>query len=63
MFRHDDYYYMTYTNNVNVTLWRSRSLTDWAEAESKTIFHPEPNQAYSTDLWAPRSTKSTEAGG
>jgi len=53
MFRHDDYYYMTYTNNVNVTLWRSKSLTDWASAESKTIFQPEPNMPYSTDLWAP----------
>jgi GH43 family beta-xylosidase len=53
MFRHGDFYYMTYTNNVNITLWRSKSLTDWAGAESKTIFKPEPNKPYSTDLWAP----------
>ncbi|CAN9329757.1 unnamed protein product [Alternaria alternata] len=53
MFRHEDYYYMTYTNNVNITLWRSKSLTDWSTAESKTIFQPPPDQPYSTDLWAP----------
>jgi GH43 family beta-xylosidase len=44
---------MTYTNNENVTLYRSDVLTDWNEAESKLIFKPPPGLNYSTDLWAP----------
>lgn len=53
MFRHEDYYYLTYTNNVDITLFRSKSLTDWAGAESKLVFKPPPGMNYSTDLWAP----------
>ncbi|KAF1848369.1 glycoside hydrolase family 43 protein [Cucurbitaria berberidis CBS 394.84] len=53
MFRHGDYYYLTYSNNVNVTLFRSKSLTDWDGAESKLVFAPPPGMNYSTDLWAP----------
>jgi GH43 family beta-xylosidase len=53
VFRHNDYYYMTYTNNENITLYRSNVLTDWNNAESKLIFKPEPGFNYSTDLWAP----------
>jgi GH43 family beta-xylosidase len=53
VFRHDGYYYMTFTNNVNVTLYRSAVLTDWNKAESKLVFQPPPGFNYSTDLWAP----------
>lgn len=53
MFRHDDHYYMTYTNNEDITLYRSNVLTNWNNAESKLIFKPPPGLNYSTDLWAP----------
>jgi GH43 family beta-xylosidase len=53
VFRHDGHYYMTYTNNDNITLYRNDVLTDWNNAESKLIFKPEPGFNYSTDLWAP----------
>ncbi|KAF1930239.1 glycoside hydrolase family 43 protein [Didymella exigua CBS 183.55] len=53
VFRHNDYYYMTYTNNENITLQRSKVLTDWNNAESKLLFKPPPGMNYSTDLWAP----------
>lgn len=53
IFRHEKYYYLTYTNNVDITLFRSQSLTDWAGAESRLVFKPPPGMNYSTDLWAP----------
>lgn len=53
VFRYDDHYYMTFTNNDNITLYRSKILTDWNNAESKLLFAPPPGMNYSTDLWAP----------
>ncbi|KAF2876763.1 glycosyl hydrolase [Massariosphaeria phaeospora] len=50
---HDNYYYMTYTTNDNITLLRSRVLTDWNNAEQKLLFKPPPGLNYSTDMWAP----------
>ncbi|KAF1983564.1 glycoside hydrolase family 43 protein [Aulographum hederae CBS 113979] len=47
------YYYMTYTTNSDITLLRSKILSNWDSAESKVIFQPEPGMNYSTDLWAP----------
>ncbi|KAF2154936.1 glycoside hydrolase family 43 protein [Myriangium duriaei CBS 260.36] len=46
-------YLMTYTTNDNITLLRSSSLTDWNNAEVKSVFTPPPGLNYSTDLWAP----------
>ncbi|KAF2742724.1 glycoside hydrolase family 43 protein [Sporormia fimetaria CBS 119925] len=51
--RHGDYYYMTYTTNSDITLLRSRILTNWNNADRKTLFLPPPGQNYSTDIWAP----------
>ena len=48
---------MTYTTNDNITLLRSRSLTDWNSAESKLLLSPKPGLAYSTDIWAPEVHK------
>ncbi|KAH7115151.1 alpha-N-arab-like proteininofuranosidase [Dendryphion nanum] len=53
VFRHGNYYYMTYTTNEDITLLRSRKLTDWNNAEQKLIFKPSPGLNYSTDIWAP----------
>lgn len=51
-----DWYLFTCTTNDNITLWRSRSLTDnWDHAESRVVFSPDPTsgEPWSTDLWAP----------
>ncbi|KAK7709508.1 hypothetical protein SLS57_008712 [Botryosphaeria dothidea] len=53
VFRHNDYYYLMYTNSVNITLLRSAILTDWNNAESKLLFQPPEGTNYSTNLWAP----------
>jgi len=44
---------MTYSLNDNITLFRTKTLTNWNNAESKLLFLPEPGQPYSTDIWAP----------
>lgn len=52
--RHSDgYYYMTVTTGVNVTLWRSRSLTGLGAGQRKTAWTPPPTGAVTKDLWAP----------
>ncbi|KAI1864071.1 hypothetical protein JX265_007367 [Neoarthrinium moseri] len=53
-----DWYLFTYTTNDNITLKRSRFLTDnWDDAETRTVFNPDPiadkGQPWSTSLWAP----------
>lgn len=40
MIRHDGYYYLLYTNGANITIYRSPTLTDWANAEMKAAFVP-----------------------
>ncbi|KAI0474138.1 alpha-N-arabinofuranosidase 2 [Xylariaceae sp. FL0804] len=50
------WYLLTYSTNDNVTLKRSRYLTDnWDEAESRVVFNPDPASGapWATDLWAP----------
>lgn len=55
----DDWYLFTYTTNDNITLRRSRSLTDnWDDAEARVVFSPDSSgedagQPWSTDIWAP----------
>lgn len=51
--RHQNYYYMTYTTNDNITMLRSSTLTNWNNADIRVIFDPPKAQNYSTDLWAP----------
>ncbi|KAI1205675.1 glycoside hydrolase family 43 protein [Annulohypoxylon truncatum] len=52
----EDWYLFTYTTNTNITLRRSRYLTDnWDNAESRVVFNPDANsgEPWSTSLWAP----------
>ncbi|KAH8660108.1 glycosyl hydrolase [Xylariales sp. PMI_506] len=54
----EQWYLLTYTTNDNITLKRSKTLTDnWDNAEIRTVFNPDPvadeGQPWSTDLWAP----------
>lgn len=52
----EDWYLFTYTTNSNITLKRSRYLTDnWDNVESRVVFNPDPTsgEPWSTSLWAP----------
>ncbi|KAF1809010.1 alpha-N-arab-like proteininofuranosidase [Eremomyces bilateralis CBS 781.70] len=49
----DGLYYMILSANNGLELLRSPRLTDWNNAESRTIFTPPPGTNYSTDIWAP----------
>jgi GH43 family beta-xylosidase len=52
--RHDDgYYYMNATTGVDVTLWRSTSLTGIAGGEKKVIWTPPRTGPTSKNIWAP----------
>lgn len=43
---HEGWYYMTYTENTNVTILRSQTLTDWNQAEAKLAFNTTANTSY-----------------
>jgi GH43 family beta-xylosidase len=47
-----NYYYMN-TTGKNLTLWKTRDITDLANAEKKVVWSPEPGKDWSKDLWAP----------
>ncbi|KAI0169997.1 glycoside hydrolase family 43 protein [Hypoxylon sp. FL1284] len=52
----EDWYLFTYSTNTNITLKRSKYLTDnWDDAESRVVFNPDPEsgEPWSTSLWAP----------
>lgn len=47
------YYYYTHTTGVNITVWKSPTLTGLDTAEKKIIWSPPSGQPYSSDIWAP----------
>ncbi len=52
--RHTDgYYYMTVTTGVNVTLWRSKSLSGLGAGEKKVVWEPPANGTNASNIWAP----------
>jgi GH43 family beta-xylosidase len=46
-------YYYTHTVGDRITIWKTADLADLKTAQSKTIFLPPPNTAFSKQLWAP----------
>lgn len=46
------YFYMN-TTGKNLTIWKTRDITDLAHAEKKVVWTPPAAGAYSQDLWAP----------
>lgn len=50
------YYYMN-TMGKNITLWKTRDITDLQHAEKRVIWTPPPQKAYSYQLWAPELHK------
>lgn len=47
------YYYYMNTTHSDLTLWRTRDLSDLKDAESKVVWTPTPGTSSSTDIWAP----------
>jgi hypothetical protein len=46
------YYYMNATG-ANLTVWKTRDLSELHHAEKKILWTPEPGQSWSHDIWAP----------
>ena len=52
--RHDDgYYYYTQTTGSDISLWRTKDLTDLENAERKVVWSPDPGAGNGSHLWAP----------
>jgi GH43 family beta-xylosidase len=49
----DGFYYYMNTTGRNLTLWKTRDITDLAHAEKKVVWTPPAEGPYSHDLWAP----------
>jgi GH43 family beta-xylosidase len=47
------YYYYTNTTGRNITLWKTKNITDLKSAEKKVIWIPPSKGAYSKEIWAP----------
>jgi len=46
------YYYMNTTGH-NLTVWKTRDITDLAHAEKKVVWTPPADGQYSKEIWAP----------
>lgn len=51
--KHDGYYYYTHTVGNAIQIWKSRSLTDMAGAESAVVWQPPADGPNSKEIWAP----------
>jgi GH43 family beta-xylosidase len=49
----NSYYYYTNTTGRNLTLWKTRDMTDLRDAEKKIVWTPELGKPWSRDVWAP----------
>jgi GH43 family beta-xylosidase len=52
-FYKDSFYYYTHTTGHNITIWKTKNLSDLPKAVSKVIFTPPIGTMYSKNLWAP----------
>ena len=49
----DGFYYYMQTTGRNLTIWKTRDLTNLKSAEKKVVWVPPPSGAYSKEVWAP----------
>lgn len=49
----DGFYYYMNSTGTNLTVWRTRDITDLRDAEKKVVWTPPASGAYSHDIWAP----------
>jgi len=50
---HDNYYYYMNTTGKNLTIWKTKDITDLKGAEKKIVWTPLAIGPYSHDIWAP----------
>lgn len=50
---HDGFYYYMQTTGTNLTIWKTRDITDLRDAERKIVWNPPASGPYSHDIWAP----------
>ena len=49
----DGFYYYMNTTGKNLTIWKTKDITQLARAEKKVVWTPPPDGADSKELWAP----------
>ena len=49
----DGFYYYMNTTGKNLTIWKTRDITDLAHAEKKIVWTAPSEGPYSHDIWAP----------
>ena len=47
------YYYYMNTTGTNLTLWKTKDITDLRDAEKKVVWSPESGKPWSRAVWAP----------
>ena len=47
------YYYYMNTTGRNLTLWKTRDISDLRDAAKKVVWTPEPDKPWSKGVWAP----------
>jgi GH43 family beta-xylosidase len=50
---HNGFYYYMNSMGKNLTIWKTRDVTDLAHAEKKVVWTPPETGPYSHELWAP----------
>ena len=50
---HGGFYYYMNTTGRNLTVWKTRNITDLAHAEKKVVWTPPAEGPYSKEIWAP----------
>lgn len=50
---HEGYYYYTHTTGANITLWKTRSLSQLGSAPRKVVWTPPATGPNARDIWAP----------
>ncbi|NID10190.1 glycoside hydrolase family 43 protein [Fibrivirga algicola] len=50
---HDGFYYYTHSTRTNLTIWRTRDITDLANAEQKVVWNVPDDGPFSKNMWAP----------
>ncbi len=53
MIYNDNYYYYMNTTGKNLTIWKTKDVTDLKGAEKKIVWTPPATGPYSHDIWAP----------
>ncbi len=50
---HNGYYYYTHTTGSNITLYKTKNMSELGNAKGVVVYTPPAGQPYSSELWAP----------